>query len=170
MSTAVSPTAPDSDVALEEVERDAVALGLGASLRTAIDALDPPADGQRRWWRIVATDTFDAWLIDWPEATGVPRHDHAGAAASICVVRGELTETRFPSDGAPAVRVAAPGDVFTVGADASHLVENRRPEPATSVHVYSPPLRSMGFFDGTDEPVRRDAVDPSPTLWATVLP
>ena len=163
MSRATSPAL----VALDDAARDAVAAGLAAGLRGSVDGL--AADVVRRWWRLVATDTFDAWLIDWPAGTEVPRHDHDGAAASICVVRGRLVETRFEADG-PTSASLRPGEVHRVSSDASHQIGNAAPDVATSIHVYSPPLRAMGFYDPSGVAVRSDPIDPAPALWNVELP
>jgi quercetin dioxygenase-like cupin family protein len=166
MRAAAVPTIGPVEV-LDVVERDAIAIGLAAGLRRSVDEL---ADGVvRRWWRLVATETFDAWLIDWPEGTSVPRHDHDGAAASLCVVRGRLVETRFGPTGAT-FHTLQPGEVRRVAADASHEIANVATDPATSVHVYSPPLTAMGFYDPDGGPVRHDRVDPAPALWSVELP
>jgi uncharacterized RmlC-like cupin family protein len=164
MSTHATSPLLDS---LDPVERDAVAIGLAASVRPSVDRLD--VAGERRWWHLVATDTFDAWLIDWPSGTAVPRHDHDGAAASICVVRGRLVEIRFAAGGS-SLSTARPGEVLRVDADVSHQIGNDATDPATSVHVYSPPLSSMGFYDPDGVPVRRDPVDAAPALWNLELP
>jgi len=160
----------DSVVAVECLdadERDAIARGLAASLHGTAARLGQPTE--RRWWRIVVTESFDAWLIDWPAQGSVRPHDHGGAAASICVIRGELVESVFQGDGV-AQTVLAEGSTHRVSADAVHDVTNRGPAPATSVHVYSPPLRTMGFYDESGEPVGWDVIDAEPTLWSTVLP
>ena len=167
-SRPASPLVDARDVvALDPAGRDAIAVGLAASVRPSVDGLDRAE--ARRWWRLVATETFDAWLIDWPSGTGVPRHDHDGAAASIFVVRGRLVETRY-AGGRSTSSVARAGDLLRVGVDASHEIGNDAPDVATSVHVYSPPLRSMGFYDPDGTAVRRDAIDPAPTLWNLDLP
>jgi hypothetical protein len=152
---------------LGAAERDAIASGLATSLRDTVAALDPAES--RRWWRLVATEEFDAWLIDWPPGTSVPRHDHDGAAASIRLVRGSLVETRFDAAGGVR-RLALSADAsHHVPAEVTHELGNRGRVDATSVHVYSPPLRSMAFYDHDGAPTRRDEVAPSPTLWSLEL-
>lgn len=164
-------TAAGPAPALRPDERDAVARGLAASFAAPVDDLDDAPE--RRWWRIVATDTFDAWLIDWPVGTDVRPHDHGGAAASICVVRGTLTETVLAAGdgGTVASRsTLVPGGVHRVASDAVHDVTNDGPDRATSVHVYSPPLRTMLFYDRSGTPTQLDRVEPEPVLWSTDLP
>jgi hypothetical protein len=39
--------------------------------------------------------------------------------------------------------------------------------PASSVHVYSPPLSSMMFYDPAGTPCRFERVDPETPVWST---
>jgi quercetin dioxygenase-like cupin family protein len=97
-----------------------------------------------RWYeRVLVTDTYDVWVIGWPPGTSVGMHDHDDAGAAICVVEGELTEIR-PARRSPEWRLRA-GQSVTVEPGAVHDVANRSDRPATSVHVYSPPLTTMNF-------------------------
>ncbi|HKY15950.1 MAG TPA: hypothetical protein VJM33_13580 [Microthrixaceae bacterium] len=153
--------------ALGAAERDVVAIGLAASVRDSVARLDVAVE--RRWWRLVETDEFDAWLIDWPIDARVPRHDHDGAAASIAVVRGRLVELRFTGTTRTGTSILVPGRAHRVAADASHEIVNREAVPATSVHVYSPPLRSMAFYDTAGVRTHRDVVDAAPALWSLDL-
>jgi predicted metal-dependent enzyme (double-stranded beta helix superfamily) len=153
--------------ALAPAERDALAVALAAGFVTSVADLSPSTD--RRWWRVMATGQFDAWLIDWPVATSVQPHDHGGSAASIAVVRGALREVRLDLAG-PVLSDLAPGTVHRVAADAVHDIANPGPARATSVHVYSPPLRTMVFYDDAGAALRQDDVDPEPVLWSTDLP
>ena len=158
----------ETPAGLAPEERDAIARALAISLRSTASDLGDASD--RRWWRVVATESFDAWLIDWPPGTSVPRHDHDGAEASLCVVRGELVEHTFDGPEIGATSVLPPDLVHRVAAESSHEVVNLAPSSATSVHVYSPPLRSLGFYDDLGETTRRDVVEPVPALWKVDLP
>lgn len=40
-----------------------------------------------------------------------------------------------------------------------HDIVNEGPGVAMSTHVYSPPLRSMTFYDDAETPVRTETVD-----------
>jgi predicted metal-dependent enzyme (double-stranded beta helix superfamily) len=53
----------------------------------------------------------------------------------------------------------APGYVHGFEAGHRHDVVNDGPEVALSVHVYSPPLSSMTFYDDADVAVRTELVD-----------
>jgi hypothetical protein len=157
-----------SELALGADEREAIARGLAASLRGTVEGLAP--DESRRWWRLVATETFDAWLIDWPSATSVPRHDHDDAAATIVVIRGDLVELRFEPSGTLRREVVTPARSHHVPVGVAHELTNQGPFPASSIHVYSPPLRTMGFYDHRGMATHRDEIDPSPAMWSLDLP
>jgi cysteine dioxygenase type I len=112
-----------------------------------------------RWFlRVAAHAGFDCWLIGWDAHQGVAFHDHGGSAGALYVVDGELFETSAPRNR-PRARVEQrlrAGTARAFGADHVHRVVNRSAGVATSVHVYSPPLVSMDFYDGTgDVPLRR---------------
>jgi mannose-6-phosphate isomerase-like protein (cupin superfamily) len=101
-----------------------------------------------RWCsRIAAHDDHDVWLIGWDSYQGVDLHDHGGSSGALYVVEGELLETSTRREGvflqeehllAGTARAFGPGHV--------HRVVNPSATPATSVHVYSPPLVTMDFF------------------------
>ena len=100
-----------------------------------------------RWYeQVLATDAYDVWVIGWPPGTFVGLHDHDDAGAAICVVDGELVEVRPARAGSPEWQLRA-GQSVTVEPGVVHDVVNRSDRPATSVHVYSPPLRTMRFYE-----------------------
>jgi hypothetical protein len=76
----------------------------------------------------------------------VSPHDHGGSRGAFTVLSGQLTERRWQG-GVPADRVVGAGEVVTVGSSVVHDVFCVGAGPAVSVHAYSPPLSSMGFYD-----------------------
>jgi mannose-6-phosphate isomerase-like protein (cupin superfamily) len=107
----------------------------------------------RRYERLLATDDYEVWLIAWAAAGVLELHDHGGSIAVMCVVEGELVETytdlvdRHPLRS---VTVGA-GQSLALPVTRVHEVWNPGPAPALSVHAYSPPLRTMRFFDHRPE-------------------
>jgi predicted metal-dependent enzyme (double-stranded beta helix superfamily) len=97
--------------------------------------------------RLLATEAYEVWVIGWTEGQGVDLHDHAGSIGTLVVTEGTLREVRpgeAPVDLSPGlVRELRPGLV--------HEVFNPGAAPATSIHVYSPPLVAMGYYDATGE-------------------
>lgn len=131
--------------------------------------------------RLATGPGWEAYLITWPSGHGVELHDHGGSAGAVAVVEGHLVELvaarpgqatppgpGTPGSGAgprPLVRVALPsGSTRRVPARRVHDVVNAGAAPATSIHVYSPPLTTMTFYDDALRPVRTERVFPVPPL------
>ncbi|NMO90731.1 cysteine dioxygenase family protein [Actinomycetospora sp. TBRC 11914] len=136
-------------------------------------------DHTHRWSRRLHADPhLDVWLISWTTEQAAELHDHGGSIGALTVVRGELTEWRWTSGRTddqvtaeelavcgPGLRrralPASSGAAFPLGH--VHDVSNRRPEPAVSVHAYSPPLSTMSYYEverGTLTRRRSELVEP----------
>ena len=107
--------------------------------------------------RLLATEAYEVWLLGWSPGQGVGLHDHGDANGAFIVVDGELVETRRGGCHLIDERLA-PGAVGTVPAGHLHDVRNRSSRNATSIHAYSRPLTSMGFYDGRGALERVEAV------------
>jgi quercetin dioxygenase-like cupin family protein len=106
----------------------------------------PVADPtQRTGIRILSTPEHDVWLLRWPKGTRVQPHDHGGSVGAFSVVHGALLELRWQATGTVSRRVHA-GETVTVDRGVVHDVVGGT-DGALSVHVYSPPLSGMGFYD-----------------------
>jgi predicted metal-dependent enzyme (double-stranded beta helix superfamily) len=103
----------------------------------------------RRYARLLETSSYDVWLIVWSPSSGVDLHDHGGSEGAFIVATGRLIETytdlvrRHPVRS----RVVNAGGAIAIPATRVHQVSNPGPGEAVSVHVYSPPLAPMTFFD-----------------------
>jgi predicted metal-dependent enzyme (double-stranded beta helix superfamily) len=115
---------------------------------------------EREYELLLETDHYDAWLIHWPPGTGLEAHDHGGSAGAFAIVSGVLDEDVVESDTVWSRRFVE-GESVAFDDHHVHAVVNRSDAPATSVHVYWPPLRSMRFHgDDLDGRVERvGAVD-----------
>ena len=124
-------------------------------------------DPERRFFtRLLETEAYDAWLIGWWPGQGVPLHDHGGSAGAVVVVEGRLHESHLVDGAGVRTRAVAAGGRITFGSGHVHSVANVDDVPATSIHVYSPPLRTMGHYEeGADGPsvVRVEAIDGAPS-------
>ena len=111
--------------------------------------------------RLLATDQYEVWVIGWTTGQSVELHDHGDAAGAVVVTEGTLTEIVSPGPITDATRISLrAGAVRALPAGLVHDVLNLDTQPATSIHVYSPPLRSMTFYDPIDgHAVRTEAVD-----------
>lgn len=102
---------------------------------------------RRHFTQLLATGEYDAWVIGWWPGQGVALHDHGGSSGAVVVVEGHLRETTAGAGAAPRTRDVGVGESFTFGPGHLHAVANLADVPATSIHVYAPPLRSMTFYD-----------------------
>ncbi|HEY1446774.1 MAG TPA: cysteine dioxygenase family protein [Acidimicrobiales bacterium] len=113
----------------------------------------PGAAGVReRSWRLVAqARDFDAWLIAWPSGSTADLHDHGRSRGALHVIRGSLVETIPWRDEEGRVTLARrevhAGAALAFGAGHVHDVQNEAEVPALSLHVYSPPLESMNYYE-----------------------
>jgi uncharacterized cupin superfamily protein len=111
---------------------------------------------RNRSWRLIAkTSDFDAWLIAWPGGAIADLHDHGGSRGALHVISGSLIETIPWRDDRGEVilarREAHAGDTLAFGAGHVHDVRNGAAVHALSLHVYSPPLTSMIYYDRSDD-------------------
>ncbi len=103
----------------------------------------------RHYVRLVRTEAFEAWLLTWTSEQGIELHDHGGSAGVVLVVEGELVE-RFTdvTSQAPLREAYWPrGSTRAFGPGHVHDLRNTGGGPATSIHVYAPPLSTMTFYE-----------------------
>lgn len=95
---------------------------------------------------------FEAWLLGWPVGEGIELHDHGPSAGALVVVEGTLIETYLAPgwvrrNGRLRHRRLPEGSLVAFGPDHTHDVVNGGESQALSIHVYSPRLRSMTFYE-----------------------
>jgi hypothetical protein len=128
--------------------------------------LADPTEDRRSAVRIVRTECYEAWVLGWLPGHSVDLHDHGGSDAAFAVVEGELVEVSAARGGPLARTVLPAGAVHVVPSDRRHDVLNLGTGAATSVHVYSPALTAMAFYDDVDGPaVRVEAVADDGAVW-----
>jgi quercetin dioxygenase-like cupin family protein len=86
-----------------------------------------------------------AWLnvVLEPRDTGF--HDHDGSAVGVHVIAGSVTNEGLPVGGTRRVRRYRAGDSYSVPAAGIHRMNHE--VGAITVHVYSPPLRAIGYYE-----------------------
>jgi predicted metal-dependent enzyme (double-stranded beta helix superfamily) len=124
-------------------------------------------DTRRRAWRLMArTPEFDAWLIAWPKGGKVELHDHGASTGAVSVIRGALVEAVPRHDDAGHLtlvrRELRAGATLGFGAGHVHDVSNESDEHALSLHVYSPALTSMTYYE-----LAGDELVASDVAWST---
>jgi Cysteine dioxygenase type I len=110
--------------------------------------VDRPGDGARSS-RLIATAFYDVWLTTWPNGSDLEPHDHGDVRSVLQVIDGELTEAYSdrPMHVEAAVRTLKRGSVTVAEPTVVHSLSNRSGRDATTLHVYSPPLIDVTFFD-----------------------
>jgi len=94
-------------------------------------------------------DGAQVWLLSWLPDQGTPLHDHGTSAGAFAVVRGGLNErvVAVGRDGTHESQLElTAGRIRHFGPHYVHQVTNVRPEPAISVHVYTPGLAWMNTY------------------------
>jgi hypothetical protein len=86
-----------------------------------------------------------AWLNVMPEPRDTGYHDHDGSAAGVYVIEGNVTNEGLPLGGSRRPRHYGPGDSFSLPVSAIHRMYHDI--GAITIHVYSPPLRSIGYYE-----------------------
>lgn len=108
---------------------------------------------QRLYEELFSDDHLTAWLICWMEGHDTGFHDHDGSAGAVTVVSGAVREERLVIDGPPHSRVCTVGEHFHFSPADIHRVRHTGPDPAVTLHVYSPPLERMGAYLVDDDGV-----------------
>jgi predicted metal-dependent enzyme (double-stranded beta helix superfamily) len=136
------------EAALESEALLTVAQGFARTAQTWSDLL---ANQERSWQLIAATTRFEAWVIAWPIGGSIAYHDHCGAFGAVVVAAGQLAESSLVvMDGGQVTQLTTSlgaGDHLLFGPGHIHDVVNAGVAPALSVHVYSPRLSSMTYYD-----------------------
>ena len=113
-------------------------------------------DSGDRWYvPLLEQPDFEAWLLGWPIGQGIELHDHGSSSGALVVVEGTLLETYVDASDRVAGRLRhrrlPEGASIAFGPDHIHDVVNGGARQALSIHVYSPRLRSMTFYEDTPD-------------------
>jgi quercetin dioxygenase-like cupin family protein len=110
--------------------------------------------------RLLATESYEAWVICWADDAVVELHDHGDAAGAVVVVEGELAEVVASGRR----RTLGRGAVVHLPVGVPHYVVATTAAPTTSIHVYSPPLETIGRYDDAGIRVAADPVAVVPAV------
>jgi len=112
------------------------------------------------------------WLNLVPGRRDTGYHDHDGSAVGVHVIEGSVTNEGLPVGGPRRVHRFGPGDSFSVPGMGIHRMDHDA--GAVTVHVYSPPLAAIGYYEVVDGLLQRtpgppdEASPESPRLLATL--
>jgi hypothetical protein len=113
---------------------------------------------------------LDVWLLCWLNQQDTGFHDHDLSSGAVYVPEGEHAEDRLLfSDGGirEESRSRAAGSVFDFDAARIHCMRHPGGAPAVSIHLYSPALWRMGYYDfDGDSNLCRTSVTYADEMWA----
>jgi hypothetical protein len=127
-----------------------------------------------------ATESVMLWqdedCVAWLEVMLEPRdtgfHDHDGSAVGVYVLAGSVTEEGLPIGESRRVRRYEAGGSFSVPPAGIHRMHHDA--GAVTLHIYSPPLRAIGYYEVVDGLLQRipgppdEASPESPRLLAAL--
>jgi hypothetical protein len=94
-----------------------------------------------------------AWLNVIPESRDTGYHDHDGSAVGVYVIAGRVTNEGLPVGGPRRIHRYGPGDSYSVPGSGIHRMDHEA--GAITVHVYSPPLHAIGYYEVVDGLLQR---------------
>ena len=99
---------------------------------------------------ILLWEDWEIMLIAWQQGQITPIHDHRGVLGGMAVLSGTLLEERFTTPGNKLSladsRMRPEGDLCDTGPTVLHRLMPQSGR-AVSLHVYRPPLRTMGIWN-----------------------
>lgn len=98
---------------------------------------------------VLLWEDWEVMVIGWEAGQITPIHDHRGVLGGMVILSGTVVEERFtvPRDLPQLAdsRVRPEGDLSETGPTVLHrLIPRSR---SVSLHIYRPPLRTMGIWD-----------------------
>jgi hypothetical protein len=121
-----------------------------------LDALDRKEAGDALLlWR---SEASEAWLNLWWQARDTGFHDHDGSCVGVYVIEGVARNEPLMIGLPRRVHEYKPGDRFAFPGTGIHRMEHEA--GAVTIHVYSPPLRSIGEYELEDGELRRRPAPP----------
>jgi hypothetical protein len=123
-----------------------------------IDAASLDRSGDGEAVQLWSNDGSEAWLNTWWQPRDSGFHDHGGSGGGVFVIEGEVTGEYLQVAGGRRVSRFGPGDSFSFEGNRIHRVDHL--VGAVTVHVYSPPLTTIGHYELVDGELRREAGAP----------
>jgi hypothetical protein len=103
-------------------------------------------------WR---DDNSEAWLNTWWEPRDTGYHDHQGSCVGVYVLEGTATQEGLPIGGPRRPRRYRAGESFSFPGSGIHRMDHDA--GAVTIHVYSPPLRTIGHYEIVEGDLHRTA-------------
>ncbi len=128
-----------------------------------------PADVSQLLWE---DEDSVAWLEVSSQWRDTGFHDHDGSAVGVYVITGDVSNEGLPVGGPRRARQYQAGESFSFPGSGIHRMAHGA--GAITVHVYSPPLRAIGYYELVNGLLQRVSGPPdqpspeSPRLLAAV--
>jgi hypothetical protein len=149
---------------------ECAALARTAAALIDLRELDRTGTGSARLlWR---TAHSEAWLNTWWEARDTGFHDHDGSCVGVHVLAGRAANESLTVDAPRNVRWFGAGESFAFVGSGIHRMDHAA--GAVTIHVYSPPIGSIGHYELVDGELRRtpgapdEESPPSPALTGSL--
>ena len=127
--------------------------GLAGRAAALVDVAALPRTGPSQSAVLWQDDDSIAWLNVMLEPRDTGFHDHDGSAVGVHVIAGSVTNEGLPIAGTRRVRHYGAGESFSVPGTGIHRMDHEA--GAVTVHVYSPPLRAIGYYEVVDGLLQR---------------
>jgi predicted metal-dependent enzyme (double-stranded beta helix superfamily) len=151
--------APGENLTREQLSAFAVTVGNEPRFWSDHVRHDPET---RHFVQLYRDTNIDVWLICWLDAQDTGYHDHDLSSGAVYVCEGALAEDFFYRDAEGWIdvrtRERAAGGVFDFDGASIHGMRHAGGPPATSIHVYSPALWRMGYYEPGEGGLRRTAI------------
>ncbi len=105
------------------------------------------SEDDRIYTQLYRDPHLDVWLICWTGTQDTGLHDHDLSSGAVRVVDGALDEDRLRMAGGVATTRYEAGGSFRFDASRIHDVRNAEGHVTVSLHLYSPPIWRMGYYD-----------------------
>ena len=148
------------------------AAGVAARAAGRVDLHALPRTGTGEAVLLWRDEHSEGWLNTWWESRDTGYHDHDGSCVGVAVLAGRASNEALTVGGPRRVRSYGPGEDFSFPGSGIHRMDHDA--GAVTVHVYSPPIRSIGSYELVDGELRRtpgssdDESPPSPRLLAAM--
>ena len=124
----------------------------------------------RHFHRLEHNDAYETYVISWMDDHDTGFHDHDVSCGGVHVIEGGIFEERLGFGTDHLERLVGPGETIEFAPSYIHRFRPTDGIHTVTIHVYSPPLRTMGAYhrapdgalirtpiDGDEELVNFDA-------------
>jgi hypothetical protein len=139
---------PEGPLSHDDLEIVALAIALRGDLYEDLVVDD---ETSRSWMLLFRNPAYEVRLLTWEREQSSDWHDHGGSSGAFAVTSGVLLERHRGDDHVGVVSGHfGVGQFGAFGPDYVHDIMHGAGSPAVSIHVYSPPLSGLTFYERTE--------------------